>query len=303
MSTWLPLKQYAPELAGAFSVLEQQSRRPGEDASLPPTSNEEGNKLNADYEKRVREALRSDQPDELTINFAISRGDFDKAHKMIDKLTDSPQKTQLIETINVSEALSLAEKGDTYGSEMLAEKLNNATSILQVYPVLINKCVARKDQTRAIDLTYRAVRQLKRADIAPLTPPAGLPTPVIATSRERDSVLLSLSKLAKAVVTINDVLALEVLDEMVVTANRSEVETGQGRTGYETDVFKKLAAKNETRVRQAAETLQDPLRQIVALAAIYQWKADELAKRTKAQQQGKTTPRNSIEGNQVAVRP
>lgn len=92
---------------------------------------------------------------------------------------------------------------------------------------------------------------------------------------------MSLSKLAKAVALSNETLALEVLDEMVQAANSSNVDTTQGRMGFETDVFSRLAAKNEIRVRQAVEALKDPLRQIVALAAIYQWKAGELIKQAK----------------------
>ena len=46
------------------------------------------------------------------------------------------------------------------------------------------------------------------------------------------------------------------------------------------DLFKKLAAKDEIRARSAAESFKDRLRRIVALAAIYQWKAKDLEKRS-----------------------
>src|SRR5205085_10329146 len=101
------------------------------------------------------------------------------------------------------------------------------------------------------------------------------------TSRELDPVLLSLSKLAKAVLPINESLAFEVLDEAVRTANVSEMDTGQGRTGFDADLFKQFAAKNDARTRQAAETFKDPLRRIVALAAIYEQQAMQLMKQTK----------------------
>jgi DNA-directed RNA polymerase specialized sigma24 family protein len=279
-STWPLVGQYAPELTGAFSALEQLSRRPGGDASLPQTSNEEASK--ARYEKRVKDALDSGQPDDLTINFALGRGDFDKARKMIGKLADGAQKTQLTEHVNTLEAISLATKGDTLGAERLAEQLNKATSMLQVYPLIINKCAARKDQSCVISSFYQAVKQLKRGDTTPYAPPQGVPALVAQTNRDLDPVLLSLSKLAKAVASINDTLALEALDEMAAAANSSDMDTGQGRTGFDTDVFKLLAPKNEARVRQAATTLKDQLRQIVALAAIDQWKAKELAEKAKA---------------------
>jgi hypothetical protein len=292
LSVWLPLKQYAPELAGAFFELEKLSRRPGENLSLPTQEAAEAKK--DDYEKRLKEGLNSDSPDDLTINFAISRGDFDKARKMIDKLADGPQKSQLTETVNAREAISLATNGDIFGAQRLAEQLNKATSILQVYPVVLNKCVAKKDQACANALIYQAIKQLKRADTSPTIPPAGIPPSAVPSSQEFDPILLSLSKLAKVVAPINEMLALEVLDETIIAANRSQIDTGQGRVGLETDVFKKLVPKNEGRVRQAADNLKDPLRQIVALAVIYQWKAEELEKRAKA---------NSSPPDQTTIRP
>lgn len=280
ISTWPLVRQYAPELTGAFSALEQLSRRPGDDASLPQINNEEASK--ARYEKRVKDAIESGQPDDLTINFALGRGDFDKARKMIGKLADGVQKTQLTEQANTLEAISLATKGDTLGAERLAEQLNKAASMLQVYPLIINKCAARKDQSCVISSFYQALKQLKRGDTTPYALPQGVPALGAPTNRDLDPVLLSLSKLAKAVASINDTLALEALDETVAAANSSDVDTGQGRIGFDTDVFRLLAPKNEARVRQAATTLKDQLRQIVALAVIDQWKAKELTEKTKA---------------------
>lgn len=275
------LKQYAPELAPAFSELESRSRRPGDDITLPTRESMERSPQER-YEKLLKEALKSDQPDEMIIHSAISRGDFASARKLIDKLNGGPQKTQLLEMANMREATSLAHQGDSLAAERLAEQLNKATSILAVYPVLLKQCVAKKDQACASALVYQAMKQLKRADTTPHTPPPGIPASAIPSSREFDPALLSLSQLAKVVAPLNDVLALEVLDETVAAANRSEIDTAQGRTGFEMDVFKIIAAKNETRARQAAEDLKDPLRRIIALAAIYQWKAAELAKATKA---------------------
>jgi hypothetical protein len=281
MSAWLPLKQYAPELTGAFLELERLSRRPGGDSSLPtPESLKEA--TTERYEKQIGDSLNGNQSDALAINLATSKGDFDRARKMIDKLADGAQKTELIETVNSNEAISLATKGDTARAIGLAERLKRATSILQVYPVIINKCVTEKDQVCAINMTHQAMQQLRRADSAPPTPPVGMPAPVAATNRELDPVLLSFSKLAKAVASINETLAMELLDETVRAANASKIDTAQGRTGFEVEVFRKLAPKDENRVRQAASTLNDPLRQIVALAAIYQWKSEKLAKESKA---------------------
>jgi hypothetical protein len=276
LSAWLPLKQYAPELAGEFLDLERLSRIPGDNTSLPQVSDGEASK--GRYENRVKDALDSNQPDAIAINFAISHGDFDKARKMVEKLSDGPQKTQLIEMVNTQEAISLAKKGDLVEAERLAEQLNKATSILQVYPVIINKYVASKDQPSVTLVVYQAIKQLKHANTESATPPPGIPSSALITSKELDPVLLSLSKLAKAVIPIDEMLALEILDEAVLSANASNMDTGQGRTGIDMDIFRKLAPKNEIRVLQAAETLRDPLRRIVALAVIYQWKAEKITK-------------------------
>ncbi len=281
LSVWLPLRQYAPELTGDFIAIERLSRRPDEDSSLPQ---EQDNKSNMDrYENQVKKALDGDQPDALTIEMVINRGDFDKARKLIGKLSDGDQKSQLLEEVNTQEAISLAAKGDTLEAMRLAEKLSLATSILQAYPVIINKCVANKDQACASSLVYQAMKQLKRASTAIPDAPAGVPSSVAPTNRELDPLLLSLNKFTSSVASINETLALEVLDEMIVAANNSNIDKGLGRIGFDAGVFRKLAPKNEGRTRQAAENLKDPLQQIVALAIIYQWKAEELAKRPKRQ--------------------
>lgn len=280
LGVWPTLQRYAPELTGAFMDLERRSRKP-EDSSPIPMQTSMEDEYKAKYEKRVKEASESNQPDEAIIGSMISRGDFSKAHKLIDKLSDGPQKTQLTEMVNMREALSFAAKGNTFEAELLAEKLNKATSILQVYPAIISKCTAKKDQPCVTTAFYQAMKQLKRADIAPPTPPAGIPASIIATSREFDPVLSSLAKLAKAVAPISDTLALEALDETVSAANSSDVDTSQGRVGFDIDIFKILAPKNEQRAFQAATNLKDPLRQIIALAVIDQWKAKELSKKAE----------------------
>lgn len=286
LAAWTPLKQYAPELTGAFMELENLSRRPGENASLPHKSNEETRK--DDYEDRVKDALKSSHPDNLIINSAISRGDFDKAREMIDLLPDGNQKTQLTEMVNMREALSLTAKGNTVEAGILAERLTKAASMMQVYPAIIIKCAAKKNEPCVSNAFYQAVKQLKRADTTPYTPPAGIPASAVAGSKEFDPVLSSLGKLAKAVAPVSEALSMEALDETVQAANRSEIDTGQGRTGFETDIFKMLAPKNELRVLQMAGNLKDPLRQIVALAMIDQWKASELAEKAKALRQKNT---------------
>lgn len=278
LSIWEPLKKYAPELTNSFMELEARSRRPGDNSPLP-TKKSIQEQYKERYEKRLKEALDSGEADEMTINFALSRGDFDQARKLIAKLPDGAQKTQFTEMVNSRQATSLAATGDLAGAERLAEQLTRAVSILQVYPALINRCLADTHQSSCANLLVsKAVRQLKHADSTPFTPPAGIPASIIPTNREFDPILSSLSKLASLIAPRDEVLALEVLDEVVAAANASQMDTGQGRTGLEPEVFRQLAVRNEVRVRQAAESFKDRLRQIVALAAISQGKAAELAK-------------------------
>lgn len=100
----------------------------------------------------------------------------------------------------------------------------------------------------------------------------------MGTSRDFDLALTCLGNLTAAAVALKDDLALDLLDELVIAANHSTLDTAQGRTGFETSLFKKLAEKNEERTTAAAIQFQDPLRQVVALAAIDQWKVDKLIK-------------------------
>jgi hypothetical protein len=278
---WEPLRRYAPDLMPAFTELERLTRNPGGDDDSFHSFERRAEDYEKQYERRVKDALSSDRPDELVIQSIISRGDFVKARKLIDKLDEGAQKTQLLEMVNSKESLALSAKGDAAGAEQLAERLQNATFILQVYPPLLKACVASKDQACPARLVYQAVRQLKRADTTPPTPPAGIPASAVPTKRELDRVLLSLSQLAAQVAPVSDALALELLDEIVEAANRSELDTGHGRTGFDAAVFKLLAAKNEPRARQAAEGFKDRLRRIVALSSIYQVKAEALSRKPK----------------------
>ncbi|HKP38020.1 MAG TPA: hypothetical protein VJT71_14280, partial [Pyrinomonadaceae bacterium] len=93
-----------------------------------------------------------------------------------------------------------------------------------------------------------------------------------STARTYDPVVVSLNNLALSVMTVND-LAFEVAEELAKAANRSELDTGEGYTGFESSLFKKLAEKDEVRATSAAMSLTNPLQQIVALAAVEQSKA------------------------------
>ena len=245
LSVWGLLKQYAPELTEAFLELEVKSRSPNEPVPLPKTSMEDV------YRKRQQEELRAalgrDEPDERAIRIAVSRGEFDKARKLIAKLDDGPQKTQHLDSVNSREARGLAAKGDLAGAERLALQLKRAAFVLQVYPEVVGRCVAKKDQPCALRLVTQAVAQLKRADATLPPPPPGIPAAALPDGKEFDPVLVGLSRLAKLILPVDEALGREAVGEMIAAANRSELDTEQGRTGFEPDVFKIFAARNEAR--------------------------------------------------------
>jgi|GEM_PF-716934 len=280
LSIWEPLKRYAPEQTKTFMELEARSRMPGDSAPLP-TRKSIQEQYKERYEKRLKDALDRGEADELTVNFAISRGDFERARKLIAKLPDGAQKTQFTDMVNTKEAVSLAAKGDTLAAERLAEQLTRAVSLLEAYPAIINRCIADKNQTCAGLLVHKAIRQLKRADLTLSTPPAGIPASIVPSNREFDPVLSGLSKFADLVAPLDEQLALEVLDEVVAAANASALDAEQGRAGLDVELFRKLSLRNEIRVRQAAENLKDRLRRIVAICAIYQARAARLARDEK----------------------
>lgn len=276
LTAWLPLNQYAPELKERFVQLEALARTPGKDASLPTKSNEE---LDQEmFSRRQAEALNSTEPSPQAIDSAILREDFETARKLISKLPDDQRKKQFIEKVNVKEALSLVSRGDLLAAQSFAEQLTSAASILEVYPSLVEGYVSKTDQVGASAAVRQAVRQLKAADgkVGSTNTQSGMPPEFAPLATERDGTLSILGKLAKAVLPIDTLLATEIVDEIVVKANASQIDTSQGRTGIDSELFKSLASKDEVRARNAADSFKDRLRRVVALAAIYQMKAKKL---------------------------
>jgi hypothetical protein len=259
LAAWPLLKQDAPELTSAFMELERLSRRPGEDASpLPSASDTEARK--ARRAEQVQQALKSGRSDEAAIGLAVGQKDFASARKLIDLLPDEEKKLRLTDWVDAEESLSLAAKGDDTGAEKLALALIRGESILRVYPILIGKCAKRKDASCVTLLADRAVKQLWR-------------------TTDETALALSLSVLANAVAPSNEGLAFEMLDEAVTAANATNLEASDlGRLAIEPDVFKTLAAKDEERTRQSAQSLKESAARIAALAAILQRQASALAK-------------------------
>ena len=107
--------------------------------------------------------------------------------------------------------------------------------------------------------------------------PAFMPA-AAPTGKEIDPKLSSLSKLFLITVSLDDDLAQSVLQETILTMNRTDVDSSQGRLGFDPTLFKEATAKNQLQAEQAASSISDPLRRIVALAAIDKCKIDKLNK-------------------------
>lgn len=276
LSLWIPLQQYAPDLSGSFLNLEGRSRSPGEKLTLPTVASTE-EEARSGYERRIKDGLKGNQPSEAVIYMAVSKGDFDNARKMIDKLPDNAQKKQLSDIVNAEEAVSLAAQDKLYEAETLAGKLSRADSILKVYPVLIGKCAAKKDQPCAVRLIYQALKQVKISDTSLSLPPEGIPASAVASDQRFDPVLSFIAKLAIELVRYDTDLAFEVVNELVLAANARPLDADQAHTIFDVNVFKKLAPKDEARVEQTAYSLKNPVQRVLALAALYQWKSKELS--------------------------
>jgi hypothetical protein len=231
------------------------------------------------YERNVEKESDNDRPHESAIYSAISRGDLGKARKMINKLPDGAQKKYLTDVVNAEEVLNLIRKGNTYEAESLAKELNRTASMLRVYPVLVRKCIAAKDQPCANRLVTQALRQAKDSDTSAPPVPEGIPVSAVEDDAGFDPVLSFIAQLAVEVIPSGDESAFNVLDELVSAANNTPIETGQARIGFDISIFKKLAPKDEMHVQQAADSLRNPVQRVLALAAIYQWKAKELTRK------------------------
>jgi hypothetical protein len=263
LTTWLPINQYAPEFKDRFMQLEAASRTPGKDASLPTQSYEE-----VDREllrKRETEALNSSTPNDQVIHSMIQRGEFETARKLIDKLPDGRTKSQFTQLADEREAISLAKKGELLAAQSIAERLTLIYSIRQVYPEIIRGYAAKKDQAGAAAVANQAIKQLDRVRFL-----------------EWEAVV-PLSMFADALMPIDPLRAAEILDDVVVRINRSETDTSDGYTSVSSALFRAYAAHDEVRARSAAQSFTDRLQRVVALAAVYQWKAKELDQETKKQ--------------------
>jgi len=272
-------KQYAPDLMSEFVALEQKSRAAGNTSSTDADVTELMNRM---QQNRNKDTSDNETPTERQIDQCISNHDFAKARKLADKLPDLGDRERLSEVINAKEALHLLGQNNVFQARTLAEKLQRATNIREVYVSLILKCISNKSDSLAQDLMVQGMKQLKRSNPAVAKGPMDMPATIAPTSHDVDPILEGMAKLTIAVSSSSFDVALLGLGETVAAANQSEIDTAQGRPGFDMNIFKKLAPKDESRVRLAAESFKDPLRHLLSLAAIDQWKASSIREREKA---------------------
>jgi hypothetical protein len=283
---WTPINQYARDLIPSFIRLESLSRSSQDTGPIPNIEDiVAANKKSQN--KQLEQNIESETPDPMVIQAAVRNGEFNKARKAIDRMDSGDIKDQLLDLVNSREAIALTSKGRIDNAELLALKLRGAVRVIETYTALIAK--AEKPE-QEISFGYRALEQLRRAKNQPEVPAfmtAGAPT-----GKEIDPKLASLSKLFLITVSLDDDLAKSVLQETILSMNGTEVDSSQGRLGFDPNLFKEATVKIQLETEQAALSINDPLRRIVALAAITKEKIDQLNK----QQPGKRT---SSENNPV----
>jgi len=94
------------------------------DTSDLKSGNGAGEILNKIAQNRTKSIDETDAPNERAIDELISRGDFNKARKLIDKLPEGSQRLELNELVNAKEAIYLLKEDKFVESQRLAERLN-----------------------------------------------------------------------------------------------------------------------------------------------------------------------------------
>jgi hypothetical protein len=285
MTMWPLLLENAPDLSARFYALESLSRIPG--AQEPPLMNRE--QLESRYRRTVEDRLKTarqtkDPLDvEMAVSTLMSKGEFAEARRMLELLKDGDLKSKLAEEVNTRESLSLTERGDAVGAERLARQLTRPQSVLRAFPPLVRRLVKEKDASSASVLTNLAVRLLKDAEERNSSNDTYVPTllaPVASSINpfKQSRSLVALCELAAAIEPVSAGAALEILEEVVRSANQNRIVSENGNPNFNTDVFMMLAGRDEPRVRQAAEALRDRLQRIAALAALHRGRAESLAR-------------------------
>jgi hypothetical protein len=256
---WFPLNKIAPELRNNWFWLEQITRQNG-DSPIDSTPQSSQDKARETYEERIKKALESKDNKELAqaVRDAVYENDYPTARKVLFEIKDETLRNKYEEYVNANEAAWLAKKGEVAEAQRLIKKLGEIKYIAKIYPIVIEQCVKLKDEPCALSLAAEAIKILKGSDETSIPP-------------------YFFSALANSVYKLDDTSAFTILDNMVALFNKRE-DTENIRIGFDANIFKSLAEKNEQRSFQLAESLKQKLPRITTLAILYKWKAEKLEK-------------------------
>ena len=272
---WFPLNQFAPESRNNWMWLEQITRRSG-DSPIDSTPQSLQEKNRKDYEERIKKALESKENKELVqaVRDAVYYDDYKTARNILSEIEDETLRNKYEEYVNANEAMWQAKKGEIVEAQRLARKLGETKNIAKVYPIVIEQCVKLKDEVCALSLANEAIKMLKNGEETNIPP-------------------YFFSALAKSVYKLDDISMFPILDNMIALLNKQE-DKESIRVGFDAEIFKLLAEKNEQRTLQLAESLTQNLPRITALATFYKWKAEKLSKEIESIQQKEKTPKTSF---------
>jgi hypothetical protein len=282
---WPLMAAHAPEMAGQFAQLEKMGRGDTGKPFEPVTFEKMRESGEKTYEERLKLARRTKDQEvvEVAVNSARARGDFAEARKLLDLLPEGEMKSTLAEVLNADETIRLTERGDTVAAERVARQLNAPNSILRAYPPLIKRLIKDKDTSSAALLTGEAVRLLKRAEETKAEGGYYLPSALAGLVRPPKGSRLpqAISELAATIAPANDSLAFELAEELVRAANKFDAFTENGNPGFNAELFKALAERDQSRARQSAEGFNDRLQRITALARIHRLRAERLTQQQR----------------------
>jgi hypothetical protein len=258
LSLWPYVRNLAPDLTEAYFRLESVTRIPGRPDSLPAQSQDDRSKT--DYQEKVGKISRESTSDQIieTFKLALGRQDYQQARLLLGFLKDKQKLSAYSEMLNEHESAYLLSKGEFLEALPLARELRSDNSILRVYPRLIESLIKQKEETEAQRLVSDALR-------------------ILADNPDSKRRSLSLSTLAGLVLPLNQTMAIEILNQAVLSANRSDRTSPEiYKPDFETKVFSTLAEKREPEAVQIAFDLKDDLQRIFALNAIYQTRAKKI---------------------------
>jgi hypothetical protein len=256
---WQAVQQYAPDLAAPYLQLESLARAAGGRFIMPSTTSPPASPEG--YVEARGKALDSRSRSDiiLAISAAMFAGEFKEARRLLDLLPAGDDRDQQAEELNYREAMSQIKSGEDYEAEQLARKLTTASHIWSVYAGLVKGSIKKQDHLWAGSLSREALKRLKQ-------------------KADKSDVPRMIAQFATMIAPTDDVLALDLLGELVDSANHAGIDTSVGYPGFDVSVFTIMMPKYGYRMRDEANNLKDRLQRVAVLGALYHWEADQIRK-------------------------